>query len=94
MKISKMKGAVGITVYTVIVNEAEKAEFQSVLDQHYGPPQKGHPKATAGAKKLARQLHDKGDSLRGISAKLAQRGYLGPKGKPYLSGSIAAMLDE
>jgi DNA invertase Pin-like site-specific DNA recombinase len=45
------------------------------------------------ARKLARRLHGKSLSLREIAGRLADKGFLGPSGKPYLAGSIKAMLD-
>ncbi len=49
----------------------------------------------AEARRLARRNPKTGErrSLREIAAELAKLGHLGPSGKPYFSGSIAAMLE-
>jgi DNA invertase Pin-like site-specific DNA recombinase len=52
----------------------------------------GRKPAPDAAKALARRLNRKGMSLRGIAAKLAEKGFMGPAGKPYHAQSIKVML--
>jgi DNA invertase Pin-like site-specific DNA recombinase len=52
----------------------------------------GRKPAPEAARKLARRLHRKGLSLRQVSARLAEKGYLGPAGKPYGAQSVQVML--
>ncbi|MFL5267346.1 MAG: recombinase family protein [Stellaceae bacterium] len=52
----------------------------------------GRKPAPDAAAALAKRWHRKGLSLRAIGAKLAERGFLAPSGKPYLAGSVKAML--
>jgi DNA invertase Pin-like site-specific DNA recombinase len=52
----------------------------------------GRKPAPEAAQRLARRLHRKGLSLRRVSARLAEQGYLGPSGKPYGAQSVQVML--
>lgn len=52
----------------------------------------GPKPAPEGARALAQQLHGTGLSLRRISDKLAEAGFLSPSGKHYSASSVAAMV--
>lgn len=58
------------------------------------PPVPDH--VVAEARRLFRKNPKTGErrSLRAISAALAERGMLGPKGRPYLPGSVARMIED
>jgi DNA invertase Pin-like site-specific DNA recombinase len=57
-----------------------------------GEHAQGLPPAPAKARALAKQLRRKELSLRAISAKLAEKGFLAPSGKPYGAQSVKVML--
>ena len=52
----------------------------------------GRKPAPIEAIELARALVHVGNSLRGVSATLAERGYFGPNGRPYGPSSVRAMV--
>jgi DNA invertase Pin-like site-specific DNA recombinase len=54
----------------------------------------GWKPAPESARAMARELRAQNLPLRAIAAQLAVAGYLAPSGKPYLAGSIAAMLKD
>jgi hypothetical protein len=81
------------------VSEFQKAELVAKLagararkranDKNY---REGRKPAPAAAVALARRLRRKGLSLRDISGKLAEHGFLSPSDRPYLAQSVKAML--
>jgi DNA invertase Pin-like site-specific DNA recombinase len=52
----------------------------------------GRKPAPLAAQKLARRLHRQANSLREISRKLAETGFMAPSGKPYGAQSVKVML--
>ena len=52
----------------------------------------GRKPAPDAAKALARRLSRKGLSLRAVAARLAEKGFLAPSGKPYGAQSVKVML--
>ena len=80
------------------VSQFQKAELVAKLaaararKRARGGHADGPPPAPEAARKLAKRLRRKGLSLRAISAKLAEKGFLSPSGSRYGAESIKRML--
>jgi DNA invertase Pin-like site-specific DNA recombinase len=80
------------------VSQFQKAELVAKLaaarsrKRARGGHAEGPKPAPDEAKAMAKRLHRKGLSLRAVSAKLADKGFLAPSGNPYGAGSVKVML--
>ena len=80
------------------VSQFQKAELVAKLaaararKRARGKHADGRRPAPAAARVLAKRLYRKGLSLRAVSARLAEKGFLSPSGHPYGAQSVKVML--